>query len=177
MPIHSPHCPCHHSVPSMLQTPVNSIPGAEISQARLLWCSPASALEQPGTAQQLQGSIHLLTTKKCKAAEIMLYPGFWGLSCGDYGFSCPLGNLYTFSIGPGCLLFSVPPLQALLSWGSQPWLLPPSEWKSFPYQLRETHSSPCSYSNQIKSWPDYKFLFFFLYSRAFNSVSLMKLNF
>lgn len=114
MPTHSPHCPCHHSVPSMLQTPENFVPGAEISQARLLWCSPASALEQ------LQGCIHLLTTKKCKAAEIMLYPGFWGLSCGDYGFSCPLGNLYTFSICPGCLLFSVPPLQALLSWGSQP---------------------------------------------------------
>lgn len=38
----------------------------------------------------------------------------------------------------------------------------------------KTHSSPLSYSNQIKSWPDNRFLFFFLYSRAFNPVSLMK---
>ena len=65
-------------------------------------------------------SIHFLTTKKCKAAEIMLYPSLWGVPCSDYRSSCPLVNLYTFSICPGCLLFSIPPPHALLSLGSQP---------------------------------------------------------
>lgn len=67
--------------------------------------------------------------------------------------------------------------------GPSPWLLSPSP--PLPASAAQngnrsliswgkTPSSPGSYNNQIKSWPDYWLLFFFLFSRAFNSVSLMK---
>ena len=130
MSIHSPHCPYHHPLYNTLQIQVkfNTRSTDKLNQAPFmqLCSSTAHPWQQiPGTRAATHNlsswrvSIHFLTTKKCKAAEITLYPSLWGVPCSDYRSSCPLVNLYTFSICLGCLLFSIPPPCVLLSLASQ----------------------------------------------------------
>lgn len=157
MSIYSPHSPYHHPVPSMLQTPgkVDTRSRDQLNQAPFVQLCPSELIHASSSwgLQQLEGSIPFLTTQTCKAAEIMLYPGLWGVSWRDYGSSWPLINLYTFSICPRCLLFSVPPLQALFSRGSQPLAAFPKPTPTCFHPQNgnhsliswgKTHSSPCS---------------------------------